>query len=747
MKSHPIFTYFIVILFFVLLNSFFYKNFWSQLWNDSSINEARFGEVLATEWAMEQVYQNTDQGKNPFTSNYQMLYPFGVNFSSTDSGNGILFGPFRKTLSLHQTASLFVILSILLTNLGMFALLQILGVEFFLSLVISLAFGYTTFLQNRMGHFTYFSIYVFPWFFASFFKLLKVSKTTHKVILSMICALILALALFTNLYYFVMLGFSIVLLLLYLLVRERQLFFHHLKKLWPFAILFFITFMAAILPWAKSLINSYRFDGLPKTQGWGGAIQYSSDIFGYFIPSPYSRFLSGFSEQIGSRFSFAYGIFENFSYPGIIILFGFSYILYLFLSKKISVKEKKKYNPLIFVSVVFFVLTLGPFLHVLGRWYVSVENIKIVFPMPFVFFHYLPFMANIRSPGRLIIASIFFSYVVLGLIFQKLLSHSSSKKKVIFLAALFLIFILDHSFIYSPPKPIFVAHKTYQTIQNDDSEFFTVYQMPSVIRDGFKYLGDLSSLDFIAGQLRHQKPFLGGYFGRISEYKMEYYRDNPFLGYMGRLMDEDVTLNGFIDQASLTDWQKIDSSFAQEAVDFLDLKYVVLDTEKPYAASASAVLSQLGFEPLQNEEHIQLLKRELTDNEYLDTKLNTANDRIYLGLGWWGRDDGFRWARKTSSVMFKVQQPRDLLLEINGDTYFQNQTALLYINQSKIGEISLTTENNTYTTLIPQKYFQQGINMLHIIFTQEFVPSELFSDNPDILPRSARFYTIMLKET
>ena len=52
---------------YLVINIAFYPTLWRQLWQDDSVAEARYGEVLATEWSMEQAYQNLIKGI-PFLS-------------------------------------------------------------------------------------------------------------------------------------------------------------------------------------------------------------------------------------------------------------------------------------------------------------------------------------------------------------------------------------------------------------------------------------------------------------------------------------------------------------------------------------------------------------------------------------------------------------------------------------------------------------------------------------------------------
>lgn len=683
---------FFVICGYTLLSGAIYPHLWQQLWNDESSQNAVYGEVTAASWGMEQLYKNILEGNNPFAYRKGQLYPFGNSLLSTDSGNGFFFLLLRPWLSIHQSLSVIVVVSVVMACLGMYLLLKQLGVKRGLAFLLGAAFGFTTVLQPRMGHLTYMAIYVFPWFFYAVLRAKPV-----------MAAIILALALYHNLYYFVILGLMSVWMLVYKMWMKR-------KQM----MIFGVACCVLLLPWIIMLLQVKKFEGLPKTIGWGGAIDFSADLFGILVPSTYSRFLGGWTERIGMRLPFAWGIFEQHIYPGMIILLGMTAIIWQW--RRLRAKERGELVPWIMGALGFWILTLGPFLHVLGKWKVSLEGIPFVIPLPFIFLHYLPLMNNIRSPGRLAIGLVFFAYVAIGLWLKR------RDKGWIIIGILSLIFVLDHPFKYAPAIAREIPTKIYQSIGND-SEYFSVYEMPSALRDGFKYFGNLESLDFINGQIIHNKPVLAGYFGRVSDFKREYYADNPFLGYMGRLMDAGVENNGAIDRTELPKWQNLDLVGSRRAIELLDLKYVVLQNDAIYSASASAALKQLDFRTIMKENNFSLWQRDLENKEILEVIVGQPGDEINLGVGWRGRDKNFRYMGKVGSVMFRLRQARPMQLVIEGEAYHQGQTAQVYLNHKLIGEIEFKAETQKHELLI--ELIPSGLVTVHLVFPHAYQLDEV----------------------
>ncbi len=152
---------FLIGLSYTLINLFFARSFWSELIFDRTKNGAIYGEVFALEWGFEKLYQNILSFKNPFSHSFDLLYPFGTNLLVSDSGSGFFFIFLRPFLTTNQSFYVTIALGLLAANIGMYLLMRKLKFNRLVSFLIGLSFGYTTFLMPRVGHITYFNIYLF----------------------------------------------------------------------------------------------------------------------------------------------------------------------------------------------------------------------------------------------------------------------------------------------------------------------------------------------------------------------------------------------------------------------------------------------------------------------------------------------------------------------------------------------------------------------------------------------------------
>ncbi len=746
------FSWMLMIAGYVLVNLVFnYQVYWHQIINDLSKIGAVWGEVQSYEWLTDKFYRTIVEGQNPFGLVQGILYPFNFHLGLTDAANGFYFLFLRPFFSTHQSMSIIAASSLLFANIGMYLLLRSLKFEKLISFFVGLAYGYMTFLFPRGGHLNYWCIYLFPWFYYCFINLLQSNKKMVNIISSFGVSLFFVLTLWLNFYYFVMLLISLFCLFSYYLLFKSELFYQQVKKLWPYGMLIFLIIATFLIPWVKGLYEAIIFDEIPKTSGWGGAIEFGSDLFNYFIPSGYGYYVSKFPFLYQPFLLFlklfrpeARSIFENFTYPGIIILF--SYFALIFFYKKFDKKTKEDIKPFLFVSIVFFILTLGPFLHVFGHWTLTVdEGIKIVIPLPYIILHYIPFLNNIRVPGRLIVGFIFFAYIVCAYLISFFLKNKSIRFKQIFFILFLLIFIFDQRVadnIFPPPQVY--PYKIFQTIKSD-KEKVSVLEIPFTVRDGFTYFGNGDAIGMTIGESWHGKSVLGGYIGRIADYKKNYYRLNPFFGYLGRLIDDSLNSNPIIDQDDLINWTDLDIEKSKEVIDFLDLKYIILNNEMLYAATLSAKLRELGFDKQLEDKKFSLWLRAPEDKDFLSINLGAENDINFLGMGWHGPEINFRWVDKKSFVMFKTIKQKKYNLHFKAAAFNKDQSITIYLNKKKITNINISTIIKEYSVPINTK-FEAGINKVYFMFDKYYRPVDVIPGSLDERKISAKFLEIYLTE-
>ncbi len=316
----------------------------------------------------------------------------------------------------------------------------------------------------------------------------------------------------------------------------------------------------------------------------------------------------------------------------------------------------------------------------------------------------------------------------------------------IFFIVLFMVFILDHRYYVdrSAPPSVAYPYKLYKTIKKDPLPV-TVLEIPFTVRDGFTYFGDGDAFQMIIGESIHQKPVLGGYTGRIADYKKAYYQNNPFLGFIGRVIDSDLINNPRLDKNDLGRWQIINIKESKKTIDFLDLKYIITNDERKYTATLSAVLNDLGFAKIGKDKFYSLWKREPDKREFLNVVMDDPSSVIQLGFGWYLPENNFRWADRRSSLMFKVNKKRRMTLKFSGASFYKNQPVTIFLNKEKVGKINMTTAVKDYS-LKMDRALNQGINTIYFIFEKSYRPAEVFENNLDRRQLGGKFTKVFLSE-
>ncbi|OGK13287.1 hypothetical protein A3A93_02770 [Candidatus Roizmanbacteria bacterium RIFCSPLOWO2_01_FULL_38_12] len=736
-----------VFFIFLSVNIFFnHKVYWSELLNDTSFNGAVTGEVYAVEWGSEQIYNKLASGESPFTPIKTLLYPFGVDTVGADVGLGFWFLFFRPWLSMHQSFVMFVILAFLLANMGMYLLLIHLETKRPIAVIIALAYGYMTFITVKLGQPSYVMHFLFPWFYFSLFTFLLNKSIFKKILAGIGIPFFFVMTLWSNMYYFIMLLISLTVFGVYVLLVHRNKILPFIRTNFIYILFSSVLLLVFLLPWLTALYETFIFTNPPITNGWGGAVEFSSDLLGYFIPSGYNKYYGSLIPRIFKDVAFAQGMYENFTYPGIIILLTYAgYFLYY--RKKIPGKLKKAIQPFLIVSLVFWVLTLGPFLHIAGRWAPTLDDgIKVVFPLPYIILHYIPFLANIRVPGRIIVAFIFFAYIVVAYLLNYIVGKLSLRKRYIFFIFLFIIFIIDHQYnegiLITPYK---FPYSIYQTIKKNPHDV-TVLEIPFTVRDGFTYFGDNNAIYTIVGQSHYNKPVLGGYSGRLPHHVKNYYLENPLFGYIGRKIDVVGDQNpGYLHDDS-DQWHSLNIASSQKTADFLNIKYIIFKNDVFNNKIIFPQLQKMGYKIVQKQAIYTLLMREPQKKEFLKADISNPISRLLLAQGWHPLEDNFRWVDRRSSVMFKLNKQRDMDLIFNIGSFYKDQPVTVYVNKRKITNVDVTTTLKTYKVSIDSDLFKTGINTVHFIFENEYQPVKVFPGSQDARRLGGKFTSIYLKD-
>jgi len=607
----------LIIFIFILFNFIFNFSNWGEIFSKTNFKKSNLGDSSMAEFILENNYQKIIRGKNPFILEKQLFHPFSsINISLNDpSISNVVFSLLlRPLLDPHKTLIALILINIFLNNLFMYLLLKKLKITNLINIIISLTFGYLPIINYKfMGHFSYTSIYIFPLVFLIILKILEVKDKIKKTVLAIIFGLLMSFILLLNFYYFIVISLVFAFYLFYFSFLNRKLTKNFFINNFQYILAAFTVFLITLIPWLLSVYSLIKSGGVEKTKGLG-AIELSGDLMGFFVPSEYNPIYKFIFSRLAD-FNLLFARFMNFylhnngkyNYAGLIVIF--SYLLLIFIRKKIPNELWKKIKPHFLISLLFALLTLGPFLKIFNRWFINLDGVSVVFPTPFILLRYIPGLSSIRAPTRFTPPFIFLALIVSAFLLDYILKKLKGTKLIIFITFLFFIFLVDLYFIFPKKITTYFPLQIYKKIEKEHN-LNTVLEIPFTVRDGFRYMGYVHAISPMNGQLIHKKPIIGGYIARVPESIFNYYKNLKFISYIAKIIDKGNfnLLKEKPKEIKLYPYPYSDSSIIQE-MNILKIKYVILKNDEKYSDYLLSLFKRIGYNEILTDRNYLLLEQ------------------------------------------------------------------------------------------------------------------------------------------
>lgn len=728
-RSFPTFI-FIVSVVYLIFNIIFTSTIWNQvIYPEKSSEMIIQGESPVYEHVAEMVRLHILSGKNPFNTNFSLLYPFGWNFSIEDIApiNGFYFLILRPFLQIHQSMMLIVVLSIFVSNMSMYILLCSLKIRKPIAFLGGFLYGFTPWVSLRIGAYpSYIALYIFP--LVTYFFLRLIHAKDHKIPRAISLGITFVITLLTNLYFTVMLILLAIVSFIFFLIGNKKVIRGLLKKNLYYIFISGITAMVILIPWIIEVYKVQLLTTYLTPSSLTDAIAYSGDLFNLILPSyvnPFYKHLLGLIIHVFPYFQ--RGIFESFIYPGIIILIGYILIFYHWK------KQQKNIKILVFISVGLFIFSLGPFLQIYGK------NLHI--PLPYLLLHYIPYFQLARAPGRFIILFIFIACIVIALKLNTVFHTIKRKKQIFIFLIIFLIMIIDQAYQGTPPIPLSIPNKIFSYLDKKGrTSQFSVLNIPFTIRDGLKSLGYFHGVWFPRVQSLFHKPIFSIYAGRINDDTFQYYKHNPLFA----LFDKAINGNQKDFQALFSS-AKIDD--IEKTVDFLDADYIILKSDEKYYPFAQDLLSKLSYKIVIKDKKYILLYKKNPHMEYFPQNLQSPENVLFFEQGWTPLVRGGRWVRESiATILFKTNRPRPVFLHFKAKSVDISQRVTFYMNKKEVDRFELVSGFKEYDFKL-QKAIKKGINILTLKFDHTVKPAEVLPSNKDYRKLAAFFSELNISDT
>ncbi|MEK7633236.1 MAG: hypothetical protein AAB437_00135 [Patescibacteria group bacterium] len=714
MKKKFDFSWILVTLIIFLISLFFYRNLWNQVITKDKVNQLTIqGESPVYEFVAETVRNNILSLKNPFSKTDSVLYPFGWRFALDDVTPifGVYFLLLRPFLSIHQSFILIILLGVIISGLTMYYLLLLLKIDKLPALLVGLIFCYSPFVTVRIGaHPSYTTLYLFTFPAIFFIKLIREKKQFKKYLFSTLLAISLSIIFLTNLYFAVMMA-----IMVFVLLIINYLYFH--KQVLKIIIRdkkYFLTtfslFFLILSPWILEVLKVISV-GRDVSSDWNDIISYSADLTNIFIPLGSNPFYRQILEILGSKYLYISNIFENFIYPGLIIIVSMT--AFLFVSKKLP----KLLKPIYFTALLFLVLTFGPFLKIFGF------NLKI--PLPYIIIPYIPYLQMARSPGRFIVPFIFLSSIIVAFVIQHFINKIKKKwLKVLILFTLFFIFIFDQITIVSSPTTVKIPNKIYEYLSKQKTG--PVLEIPFSIRDSIKNFGYANVIWSPYAQLLHHQKIFGVYAGRIPNVLFNYYLKDSLIGQLGKIIT-----SANVDYESLI--KKINRQDFINKIDFYQISYVINKNNEKYSPFITSLFKEIGFVKIINEGDYDLYFRKPTMT-ITEINFDSPTDELALTDEGWGKKEPnvkTRWMMtKANKVFMSLEKTNKKNLIVEGEAIVNTQIAKVYVNDKYIGKMTFPIGRYSRQQLSINN-LRQGLNIITFKFKNTHDLSQLIPGSKD----------------
>ena len=686
-------------------------------------------------------YALLNLNQSPLSSAF-IFYPVGVNLAlyTYTLFNAALALPLLPYLPLPLVSNLLTIFSFVMSGYGAYLLARSEIAALIadgaqgpsaagnrpptldlIALVAAVAYAFTTskFVYTAIGHYNMVGTEWIPFCAMYGLRALRSGKPRD----ALLAGLFLALALYVDMIFGVLLAF-LMLILAWFGREARRVGW---SRLVPMLVLMGAVGAVLYLPVLVPVLQELLFADY-NLKGWGDAQKLSVDLLGFFSPSalsPWSgldwnRELTSVAQGKG-RFSDVNTVFVGYATAIVAAVGAFAF--------------RRRARAWLAGAIAFALLALGPLLQIGGMSTFDLEGMKVDVPLPFIALHYIPIVQVNRVPNRfsevlVLCVAILVGYGTLFIVSK--LSMINARLPLIALGLVGTLLVLEH---LSVPLPLSDASvPAFYAQLAADTDDYTILQLPLGWRNSFGTLGaEDTRVQYY--QSVHHKRILGGNTSRNQPFKFDYFASLPIVSSLLALEDY---------QTVPPEVRAFDQSYADEFVRFFNVRYVVVHPavpgRHPYDDTRSAaleyLLNVLPLDPLltSNELSVYRVRRTpLPADLVIDFGEPAA--RAYQGMGWDREEQisGTRanWATGTQAQVFiPVESVSDFRLTFSALPFTfagaPPQAVSVAVNDRlRLAPLALSAGWNTYRLDVPASALQRGLNVLTFDFTYARTPHEV----------------------
>lgn len=447
--------------------------------------------------------------QNPFLTNY-IFYPEGVSlaFQSGTFGNFLLTLPVTLFAGPVAGVNVSYLLTFVLAAWFTFLLAYRLTRDLPSALTAAFLYSFSAMhTGHSVGHLNVSSIHCLP---AVLYALYRAFEQ-RSWFWTTVAGVFFGMTILTDQLQSIMAAGATAAVCVWCLLNRRLLIMGIREILTRFALIALLALLIAS-PYLYAMTIFLRKGSAPLERGMfdsGGSNIYSADLFGFLLyPAKYGFF----GKYLRVWFP---GIMEPRPFLGVVVI---ALLLVLAFSRKTNPYVRKLW----LAAAVPFVLSLGPTLHVGGRWQWWSDGSYI--KLPYFYIAKLPLFAQIRTPDRFHIAtSLFVALLVAFAMIQlrKFLAERLSLNSCrIIIGVVMILMVVEYlpsaGAAYSVPDSAYL-NSVAKEPNKDPLLWLPLSRASSFARNGLE-----SSVKAMYYQTIHEKPILNGLMSRVGSDQLDF---------------------------------------------------------------------------------------------------------------------------------------------------------------------------------------------------------------------------------
>ena len=447
-------------------------------------------------------------GTSPLFSEY-IFAPYGVSlvFHAFVFFKAVLAIPLQEVFSTWTSYNLLILESFAMSAFFMYLLARYLTANQSAAWVAGLIYGFSPYMLARgTGHLNYLSGEWIPLYALCLLRLID-ERRARWAVCGGICLLFTA---YCEYYYLIYLSiFSAVLIAHRLRFESASILRWDLVRL--------IGLMGAIptigfspILWALFTASDSGF----IYGGWSGSAKMGADLLAFVVPPAGGLLYGDIGRDLYTEFTGGNRIEGT-------VFIGFT-ALALTAWCAVRLRCDPRVRPWFWITLLFWLLSLGPLLHIGGDFVFGLGSIRFSVPLPYFLVHYIPLIKGARVPARFDIMVNLGIAVLSAFALRHLLQLTIKAWPAALVFSL--IVALEHLRLPYPTSEVEIPD-VYREIAKDSRDV-AVMDIPIGWRTGWGNIGRSHDWQQLY-QIVHKKRIIGGFASRVPQDELRAMRELP----------------------------------------------------------------------------------------------------------------------------------------------------------------------------------------------------------------------------